>query len=711
MLDHAIRLVMSIDFLDAFSQLPKQIQAKTSAFIQKFKQTPTSSGLNYESIQQAADPNLKSLRIDQAYRAIVRKPDSGNAYLLLWVDKHDDAYAWAQRKICKVNPESGALQIIDVEAASALENELSSHRQPQTKGRFDQIRDRHLLRLGVPEEMLGAVRATVTDDDVDKLLPRLPEEAADSLLMLASGYALEDVLNLQAPSKVVAIDTTDIERALEQVDSQRRFHVITDDDELLEMLAAPLDKWRVFLHPSQRRLVNNDWHGPVRVLGGAGTGKTVVAMHRAKWLVEKRFTDAKDRIFFTTFTRNLAVDIEANLRKICSPELMRRIKVENLDSWVTAFLKTEGVPIRVAYGDELDELWQQAFALGIIYPENFYKDEWKQVIQPQNITNAQAYFKASRVGRGTRLNRMQRAAVWPVFEEFRALMKQKGLKDREDAMYDACSLLQRKSDSDRPYCSIIVDEAQDMGPADFSLIRDLVPASGGGNDIFIVGDPHQRIYGRQVVLSRCGIEVRGRSRKLRINYRTTDETRKWATALLAGLTMDDLDGGSDDLTDYRSLMHGAAPWIQGFSCFEEEVEFIHGELQKLEAAQIPLSSICIVVRTNTLAKNYSSQLSQLNIENRSISRSQADNPALPGVRVATMHRVKGLQFEYVFLAGLTHDHLPPQAALSRTADQTARNAILKAERCLLHVSATRAKQGVFVTYHGKPSELLPIDPE
>jgi superfamily I DNA/RNA helicase len=485
--------------------------------------------------------------------------------------------------------------------------------------------------------------------------------------------------------------------------------VITDDDELLEMLAAPLDKWRVFLHPSQRRLVNNDWNGPVRVLGGAGTGKTVVAMHRAKWLVEKCFTDTKDRILFTTFTRNLAVDIEANLRKICSAELMRRIKVENLDSWVTAFLKAEGVPIRVAYGDELDDLWQQAFSLGTAYPDNFYKDEWKQVIQPQNITNPQDYFKASRVGRGTRLNRMQRAAAWPVFEEFRALMKQKGLKDREDAMYDACSLLQRKPDSERPYRSIIVDEAQDMGPADFTLIRNLVSTSGRTNDIFIVGDPHQRIYGRQVILSRCGIEVRGRSRKLRINYRTTDETRKWATALLVGLPMDDLDGGSDDLTDYRSLMHGAEPWIQGFPCIEDEIGFIHKELQKLEYAQIPLSSICVVVRTNNLAKNYSANLKQLGIESRSISRSEADNPALPGVRVATMHRVKGLQFEYVFLAGLNRDHLPPQAALSKTADQTARNMILKTERCLLHVSATRAKQGVFVTYHGQPSELLPIN--
>ena len=708
MLDHAVRLVMSIDFLDAFSQLPKQIQSKTSAFIQKFKQTPTSSGLNYESIQNAADPNLKSLRVDQTYRAIVRKPDSGNAYLLLWVDKHDDAYAWAQRKVCKVNPESGALQIIDVEAASALESELSTNKQPQVKGRFDEVRDRHLVRLGVPEELLGAVRAVVTDADVDKLLPRLPEEAADAILMLASGYDLEEVLTLQDKQQEQTVDPNDIDRALEQADSQRRFHVITDDDELLAMLAAPLDKWRVFLHPSQRRLVNRDWNGPVRVLGGAGTGKTVVAMHRAKWLAEQRFTDPSDRILFTTFTRNLAIDIEANLRKICSPEVMRRIKVENLDSWVAAFLKAEGAPTRIVYGNELDDLWQQVFAVGIDHPEAFYKDEWQQVIQPQNITSFQDYAKASRVGRGTRLNRMQRAAVWPVFEEFRALMKQKGLKDREDAMYDACSLLKNKPKGDRPFQAVIVDEAQDMGPADFSLIRALVPANSTSNDIFIVGDPHQRIYGRKVTLSHCGIEVRGRSRKLRLNYRTTDETRQWATALLTGLTMDDLDGGRDDLTDYRSLMHGDAPWVQGFDTFQQEVEFIHSQLQKLDQGDVPLSTVCIVVRSNSLAKSYESQLNHLGLQTRPISRSEADNPALPGVRIATMHRVKGLQFEHVFLAGLTQDQVPPQSAIVTAADKAAQNAIVQAERCLLHVSATRAKKGVFVTYHGRPSELLPI---
>ncbi|MGF1601183.1 MAG: UvrD-helicase domain-containing protein [Thermosynechococcaceae cyanobacterium] len=704
-IDHAIRLVLSIDFLNAFSKLPKQIQGKTQAFIQKFKQNPTSSGINYENINNAKDANLKSVRVDLTYRAIIRKPDSGNSYLLLWVDKHDEAYDWAQKKVCKINPESGALQLIDVEAAATLESELTRRQTLQAKGRFDGIHDRYLLRLGVPEELLGAMRAVITDNDVDQLIDKLPEEAADAILALASGYSINDILDQQAKSSEQAVDTEDLDQALELADSKRRFHVVTDDDELLAMLAAPLEQWRVFLHPSQRRLVQRHWNGPVRVLGGAGTGKTVVAMHRAKWLAEQVFTAPTDRILFTTYTKNLAIDIEANLREICSPETMRRIKVENLDSWVVNFFKTEGVPLNIVFDDALDELWDSAYTVEDEgYALAFYKDEWKQVIQPQNVTNLQGYIKASRIGRGTRLNRIKRAAIWPVFEEFSSLLKQKGWKEREEAMHNAHSLLQNRSES-LPYRAVIVDEAQDMGMAAFKLIRAIVPPSETGDDLFIVGDPHQRIYGRKVVLGQCGIEVRGRSSKLRLNYRTTDETRRWATAVLSGMDVDDLDGGQDGLQDYRSLMHGEDPIISGFEHFQQELDYIAAYLQACSPEL--QANICVVVRSHHFLQTYRSSLEGKGLTVQEIKRSAADNPSTPGVRIATMHRVKGLQFEDVILAGVDSQSIPPPKLVNEAADNAAKAALLDSERSLIHVAATRAKKGVLVTYHGQPCALLP----
>ncbi len=709
MLNHQAKLAISADFLDAFSRLPRQIQGKTNVFVEKFKKDPTSSGINYESIS-GRDSRLKSVRIDLSYRAIVFKPDKGNTYILLWVDNHDDAYSWAQRRVCKINPESGALQIIDFEEASAIEAEIFSRKVPEIPGQFDNVSDKYLLRLGVPNELLGAVRAVVTDEDIDKLVSKLPEEAADALLMLGAGYSIEETLTAQDKNREQTIDTDNIDAALEKDDSKRRFRVVENEAELLEILAAPLEKWRVFLHPSQRRLVERDWKGPVRVLGGAGTGKTVVAMHRAKWLAENRFTNSGDRILFTTFTRNLAVDIEANLRKICSPETMRRIRVENIDAWVTSFLKSEGVTTKIVYDDQVAELWDKAYECkpeSPALPFAFYKDEWREVIQANRITNLKPYLTASRTGRGTRLNRAERASVWVVFEEYRSLLQQKGWKESEDAMRDVCSLLQSKPGETLPFKCVIVDEAQDMSDAVFSLIRAIVPPKDTGNDIFIVGDPHQRIYGRKVVLSRCGIDIRGRSHKLRLNYRTTDETRQWATRVLAGVTVDDLDGDQDDLKGYRSLLHGAEPTIKGFLTFDEEINFISKYLQQLENVGTPLANSCIVVRTKQLVKKYASSLNELGIKTREIKRSEADNLSQTGVRIATMHRVKGLQFDDVILAGINEEFLPLKSALSQTSDNAARNALINGERSLIHVAATRAKRSVIVSYCGQPSSLLP----
>lgn len=697
-------MAIATDFLDAFSKLTKQTQAKTNAFISKFKQNPTSSGINYESIQNAADKNLKSVRIDVSYRAIVLKPETGNTYLLLWVDNHDRAYQWAQRRVCKINPESGALQIIDVEEVAAIEREIEAKAKTSAKKRFADIHDRHLLRLGVPEELLAAVRSVITDDDVDKLISKLPEEAADAILLLAAGYSLDDVLNLQDKKSDRQINTEDFDAALETNDSKRRFYIVEDDAELEEMLAAPLEKWRVFLHPTQRRLVEKEWNGAVRVLGGAGTGKTVVAMHRAKWLAEHRFTLSTDRIFFTTYTRNLAIDIENNLRKICSPEIMRRIHVENIDSWVVNFLKQEGIKARIVYENDLEQLWEQAYTLAPEFSLAFYQDEWREVIQPYQVKTLKEYLKAPRVGRGTRLNRAKKAEIWGVFAEFNSLLQEKGWKDRQTALRDACSLLKNKQGETLPFKAVIVDEAQDMGTEAFSLLRAMIPV--GPNDLFIVGDPHQRIYQHKVVLSHSGIEIRGRSRRLRLNYRTTDEIRKWASQVLIGSIFDDLDGGQNDLNDYRSLLHGKEPSIKGFTTFNDEIKYITEQLQRIEREEDTLSSSCLILRTKSLIDSYSKALNTLGVTTCQIHRSQADDLTTPGLRVATMHRVKGLQFEYVLLAGLTKDELPPKRILDRLSDNRARLSLIESDRCLLHVAATRAKKEVLVTYHGQPSELL-----
>ncbi len=715
-LQNTFRLAISDDFFDAYSRLPRNAQGKVSELINRFRQDPTRPGLNYESIHDSRDKHMKSVRVDLAYRAIVLKPDSGNVYILLWVDKHDDAYTWARRKVCRINEVSGALQIIDVEDVEATTERLEriNQEKAQQPGRFDFVKDKQLMQLGVPEILLPAVRQITTDEAVEQILPHLPREASDALLMLAAGYELDEVLRqLEKPKEVQPIDLEDLETALQNDDSLSRFLVITDDTELEEMLAAPLEKWRVFLHPTQRKLIDRDWKGAVRVLGGAGTGKTVVAMHRAKWLVQNRFTDPNDRVLFTTFTRNLAVDIEANLKSICSTEQMRRIRVVNLDAWVAEFLRQEGVETRIVYSDETEDLWNQAYTIAPVelgLSLSFYQEEWQAVVLEQGCQVLRDYLVARRTGRGTRLSRQHRQAIWTVFEEYRNLLREKGLREPEDAMRDAAQIIAEKGTASLPFKAVIVDEAQDMSEAAFTLLRAIV-GDASLNDLFIVGDPHQRIYGKVVTLSRCGIDIRGRSRKLRLNYRTTDEIRQWATQVLEGMTVDDLDGGADSLKDYRSLMHGDKPLIKGFTRFEDELAYLKQLLLNIQTIEQTFAGVCLVFRTNALMEQYEAALKSMEFPVKRIRRNQPDNLLEEGVRISTMYRVKGLQFNYVVLPSLNADVLPLKAGLEHCADDVSQTRFINGERCLLHVAATRAKKQVLITYCGKPSLLLPsIEP-
>lgn len=703
MAPQTVKVAISSDLLTAFANLPHAQQTKARQFIDKFQKNPTSPGINYETITHARDPNLRSVRIDQAYRGIVLKPQSGDVYLLLWIDRHDDAYAWAQHRVCTIHPETGSVQVVFV----AEEEKTTTEEPPQQEAAslFQEVRDKHLLRLGVPETLIETMRGITSAEELHAQQATLPEEAFEALTFLANGELLDDVLNTYGVKETdTPVNTEDYSKALENPDSLRRFYVVDDENELQAILNAPLEKWRVFLHPSQRKLVERDWNGPVRVLGGAGTGKTVVAIHRARWLVQHRITEKKERILFTTFTRNLAADIKENLSKLCPPEQMQRIEVVNLDRWVSDFLKKHGYRCKISYGDETKKWWMQALSKATLegIPESFYREEWEQVILPQEIMDRKGYLKASRVGRGVRLDTPKRKEVWKVFEEYRALLDENDLREAEDAMREARQILEQKGDI-LPYRAILVDEAQDMGYQAFRLLRQIIPQERM-NDMMIVGDAHQRIYNKKVILSRCGIQIVGRSHKLRINYRTTEEIRRWAVEILQGQKHDDLDGGEDSSQEYTSLMHGNPPMLRRFDHLEQEVEFLAAAFKQLN--EDGLKDTCLVTRTKTLLERYKGMLEAKGIPTYSIQRSEAEDRTKKGLRIATMHRVKGLEFERLYLPGLNQD-AHSAAALEQSEDITIHEEAEQRERSLLHVALTRARKEAVVTYYGKPSPLLP----
>ncbi|MCB1209334.1 MAG: AAA family ATPase, partial [Verrucomicrobiales bacterium] len=334
------------------------------------------------------------------------------------------------------------------------------------------------------------------------------------------------------------------------------------------------------------------------------------------------------------------------------------------------------------------------------FTSSFLREEWIQVIVAHGIESLQDYFKISRAGRRKRLGRKEKQGIWPVFEEYRALLTEHGLRELGDIHRDVRQLLQRER-GPRPYRSIVVDESQDLGAEAFRLLRELAPVELG-NDLFLVGDAHQRIYGHRVVLSQCGVEVRGRSRRLRVNYRTTEETRRWASRILAGTSIDDMDGGLDDDKAYRSLTHGAAPKVQSFKTLKDEHVAIVQHVEALTESEHNLpEGICLVARTGRLVESYQKALQEAGFSTYLVKHGETDDQSKKGIRVATMHRVKGLEFDHLILAGLSEGALPPHSVDADEMDD-----VILRERCLVHVAATRARKTIFVTCHGRFASIL-----
>lgn len=702
-----MKIAISDDFLLAFSNVQKTHQKKVREFIELFRENPEAGGIQYHAVKQARDPNLYSVRIDQAYRAIVLHPADTDLYLLTWVDHHDEAYAWAERKVFRVNPMTGALQVLAAEAVEAAEAAPKKAPAARKAGLFRKVKDDVLLRFGIPAELVAAVREIEDEDGLEESRKVLPEEAYEALYLVAAGYEPETVLReLEKPAEPVAADPTDFTAALQNDDSKRRFVVVSDAKELAELLNAPLDLWRVFLHPKQRKLVSVAANGPYRVLGGAGTGKTVVAMHRAKYLVEAVFPARGDRILFTTFTRNLATDIHENLKTLCGSELLSRVEVVNLDAWVSSFLKGRGYRFEPVFDEEGNELWENALALAP--PEtgvsaDFYRQEWDDVIQPQGVSSLEEYLKAPRLGRGTKIGRAAREAIWPVFREYRSQLTERGKREYIDMIRDARQLIEKQGIR-LPYRAVVVDEAQDMSAEALRLIRALVPP--GPNDIFLVGDAHQRIYRYRATLGKCGIDIRGRARKLRLNYRTTDEIRRFAVALLEGRPIDDLDGGLDDQQGYMSLTHGPKVEVEKLKSLSDESVFLGRHVKELIGSGAAPESICIVGRTKNVVEHVKDALRAASLDIYEVKREATDNRSRPGVRVATMHRVKGLEFEHVVVASAIAGVIPLEKAMKVGDDPVARRNSETAERSLLYVALTRARKSALVTGYGEMSPYV-----
>lgn len=649
-------------------------------FWRKLVSDPSHPSLSLERLTRSRDAKIWAGRVTQSVRAILHR--DGDVFTLLYAGRHDDAYAWAERRRLERHEVTGALQL--VETPERVEEQIAAQAVPEgARPLFAAFADEYLLGLGLPLDWLAPLRELRSRDLFLETMSRLPEDVYERLFDLMEGVPVTPPPPLPAERP-----------ATESADTRRSF-VELDEDGLRRLLAAPLATWITFLHPSQERLVGSSFGGPVKVTGAAGTGKTVVAMHRARGLARQG-----KRVLLTTFVGALAENTDRNLRLLCSPDELRLITVGTVHSQALQLLNRAGTRVRPANDNEVRDLLDRSrIRTACPFPTKALLAEWEAVISPQGVASWDEYRAANRAGRGRALAAVERRQLWNVFERVLAELQQRGRQDWSGL----CRLARELLESGRavsPYDAVIVDEVQDLQQQELRLTAAL--AGSGADRLMLVGDAGQRIYYGPYSMRALGIDVRGRSHVLRINYRTSEEIRRFADGLL-GERGDDLDGGVEARRGCLSLFNGPEPRLHGFRSQGEQAEFIALETLRCLDEGLTPDEIAVFARSTARANAVRTALMQRGIPVRRLAREDGEVPA---VAVTNMHRAKGLEFKAVFVADASDDAIPSQGVLEEAADSRDAEDRLLRERQLLYVSFTRARDRLHVCWSGRPSRFL-----
>ncbi|UTH47586.1 AAA family ATPase [Loktanella salsilacus] len=646
-------------FYDALGKLAplEQKAVKQSAF--DFQMDPSLPGFSMHRVDRARDPNFWTARVSRDIRMVIHKA-SGDT-LLAWVGHHDDAYRWAETRRIESHPRTGAVQI--VEARETVEDVVvrrfveEAVRMPRL---FEAETDDVLLSWGVPADWLDTVR-DATEDTVVEIAIRLPAEAGDAILSAATGERPQ-------PAPVAAAG----EDPWKHPDALRRFRVVEDVEELKAALDAPWEKWTVFLHPAQREYVERDFNGPARVIGSAGTGKTIVALHRAVRMA----ADPDAKVLLTTFNRRLADLLRMKLPLVAGVILQDRITVEDLGAVIHRLYAQRFGAVEIIDEVTLRQYLEGAAKeAGLNVDPDFLFDEWSLIVDAWDIQNADTYRELPRLGRKLRMGAARRDALWSVFAQVRAKLKLEGFSTENNCAH---ALRQERC---FPYTHVIIDEAQDISVSELMLLGAVL--GNEPNGLFFAGDIGQRIFRAPFPWSLAGVEVRGRSRSLKVNYRTSHQIRRRSDMLLPE-TLVEADGSEESRLGVTSVFDGPIPTILEFDSSSAERAALREWVEKLLAMGIASTEIVILVRTYGR---------------------QADFDGL-GVHVITMHDAKGSEFRAVAIASLDQKILPDESRLLSAKDEAQLDEIMTTERHLLYVAATRARDYLWMSGVSPVSEFL-----
>ncbi|MEV5918781.1 UvrD-helicase domain-containing protein [Streptomyces pseudogriseolus] len=705
------RLAFAQSFWDGYDTLEKPVRAGVRKAMAKFQamsaaELNADKGLHLESVENARDKRMRTIRVTDFWRGVVLAPDDGSdVFLLVNVLPHDDAYTWAAKRLYSANSATRALEVRDAVALDELTPLYENAARSAPRLLFEHVSDGALRELGIDDQVLRAARSLADKAQLEALSTLLPEDQLEVLQYLAEGFGPEevyrDVVAVRRPADAPAEPVEDLATVI--ANTPARIRLVTGPRELEEALEKPFAAWRIFLHPSQRRVAyRTSYGGPVQVTGGPGTGKTVAALHRVKHLLGR--SDGS-RVLLTTYTNALAAGLRDMLGLLLDEDetLLARVDVTTVDAYANGVVRAASATAPKPVGDrEQRQLWEKVVKqLDLPFTARFLAQEYRHVVLAQDIRDLDAYLAASRRGRGTGLGPARRREVWGGVERFERLLRDRGETTHLAVCARAAGLL---ADGPAPYAHVVVDEAQDLHPAQWRVLR--AAAAPGPDDLFLTGDPHQRIYDSRVSLGSLGIATAGRSFRLRVNYRSTEEILAWSARLLAPVTVDALDGeGTDSLAGYRSLLHGGRPQARGYATRQEETEALVDRVRELLDEGLAPHEIGVCARFNLSLDSAEDKLKAAGIPVLRVKGQTAQHAE--GVRLATMHAMKGLEFRAVSVLGVGEGTVPFAREITPLeADALQHEADLLRERCLLFVACTRAREALSVTWSGAASPFL-----
>jgi mRNA-degrading endonuclease RelE of RelBE toxin-antitoxin system len=677
-------------FADSLARLTgeEQKSVKTTAF--DLQINPANPGMSFHKLDAARDKNFWSVRVSSDIRLIVHR--SSGSLLLCYVDHHDKAYDWASRRKLETHPKTGAAQLVEIRETVQeilvpvyVQAELPIVEKPAI---FSNRPDDELLGYGVPPEWLNDVRKA-TEDTLLLLADRLPAEAAEALLELATGGK---------PVTTTVVDP--VAEPFDHPDALRRFRVMTNVEELQLALDFPWEKWTVFLHPAQREFVERDYSGPARISGSAGTGKTIVALHRAVRLA-RLHPDA--RVLLTTFSDTLANALKTKLKRLIGsePRLAERIDVHSLPSLGIRLYKANVGSVNLATTEVIRDLIEEASkeVEGHKFSLSFLLAEWEQVVDAWQLDTWESYRDVARLGRKTRLPEAQRTLLWEMVKRVQSQMREKNLITQAGLFTRlAASLAQTKN---QPYDFAVVDEAQDISVAHLRFFAAL--GEGRPDALFFAGDLGQRIFQLPFSWKSLGVDIRGRSRNLRVNYRTSHQIRMQADRLL-GPEVADVDGNTESRQDTVSVFNGPPPMIQVLKNESEENQCVGKWIsEQIEAGTLP-HEFGVFVRSPAQLQRAESAVKTTGLPYKILDEHvETTNGHLS---ISTMHLAKGLEFRSVVVMACDDEIIPLQERIETVGDDADLQEVYDTERHLLYVACTRARDHLLLTSVDPASEFL-----